>query len=116
MILSHSSRAGSTLKVLPAKDSSQGASSVTACMKASVTSTERLNMRKPAGRALGFDECLDVGMVAAQRRHHRAAAITGAHDGAAHRVPHVHEGKRARGVGADALHRRALAGASVEKS
>ena len=63
---------------------------------------------EPAGRALRLDEGLDVGMVAAQRRHHRAAAIARAHDGAAHRVPHVHEGQRARGVGADPFDRRAL--------
>ena len=43
-------------------------------------------------------------MVDAHRRHHRAAAIAGAHDRAAHRVPHVHEAQRARGVGADAPH------------
>ena len=60
------------------------------------------------GLALGVDEDLDVGMVAAQRRHHGAAPVTGAHDGAAHGVPHVHERERPRGVGADAAHRRAL--------
>ena len=47
-------------------------------------------------------------MVAAQRGHHGAAARAGRHDGAAHGVPHVHEADRARGVGADALHQRAL--------
>ncbi len=31
-------------------------------------------------------------MVAGQRRHHRAAPVAGAHDRAAHRVPHIHEG------------------------
>jgi hypothetical protein len=44
-----------------------------------------------AGLALGLDEGVDVGVVAAQCRHHRAAAVAGRHDGAAHRVPHVHE-------------------------
>ncbi len=63
---------------------------------------------QPARLALRLDEGLDVGMVAAQRPHHGAAAVAGAHDGSAHRVPHIHEGERPRGVGADALHRRAL--------
>ena len=63
---------------------------------------------QPAGRVLGLDEGLDVGMIAAQGRHHGAAAVAGAHDGAAHRIPHVHERERSRGVGADALDRCAL--------
>src|SRR3546814_20758082 len=46
-------------------------------------------------------------MVAAQGRHHGAAPAARRHDGAAHGVPHVHEGQRPRGVGADALPRRA---------
>ncbi len=45
-------------------------------------------------------------MVAAQGRHHRAAAVAGAHDRPAHRVPHVHEGERPRSVRAHALDRR----------
>ena len=45
-------------------------------------------------------------MVAGERRHHRAAAGARAHDGAAHRIPHIHEGDRARRIGADAEHRR----------
>ncbi len=49
MILFQSSRAGRTLKVVPPNLSSQGPSSFTDCMKASVTSTERLNMRKRPG-------------------------------------------------------------------
>ena len=57
---------------------------------------------KPAGFVLGVDEGFDVGVVAAKRCHHRAAAVPGAHDGAAHRVPHVHEGEGAGGVGANA--------------
>ena len=77
-------------------------------MKASVTSTDRLKLRSRAGIGLGVDEGLDVGMVAAQRRHHGAAPGAGRHDGAAHGVPHVHEADRARGIGADALHQRAL--------
>ena len=61
---------------------------------------------QPARLELCFDEGLDVGVVAAQGRHHRAAAVAGAHDRAAHRVPHIHEGERPRGIGADALDRR----------
>ena len=55
---------------------------------------------------VGFrgDEGLDVGVVAAHRRHHRAAAAPCRHDGAAHRVPDIHEGQGARRVGGHALH------------
>ena len=63
---------------------------------------------QPARVALGLDEVLDVRVVAAQAAHHRAAPEAGAHDGAAHRVPHVHEGERARGIRAHALDRRPL--------
>ena len=62
---------------------------------------------QPAGFALGVDKGFDVGMVAAQGRHHRAAAIAGAHDRAAHRVPHIHKRQRPGGVGADPFDRRA---------
>ena len=92
---------------VPPNDSSQGASSSTACMKASVTSTDRLNMRSRPGSRLASMKASMSGWSQRQRRHHRAAAIAGAHDRAAHRVPHIHEGQRPRGVGADALHRRA---------
>ncbi len=47
-------------------------------------------------------------MLAGQGRHHRAAAIAGAHDGAAHRIPHIHEGERTRCVGADPFDNRPL--------
>ena len=107
MILSHSSRAGSTFHTAPSKESSQGALSSTAFMKASVTSTERLNMRSRPGFALRLDEGLDVGMVAAQGRHHRAAPVARTHDRPAHRVPDIHEGERPRGVGAHPFDRRA---------
>ena len=70
---------------------------------------------QPPGIALGVDEGFDVGMIAAQGRHHGAAAGARAHDGAAHRVPHIHEGQRTRGVGADAR-TGAPCGRSVEKS
>ena len=63
---------------------------------------------EPAGIALGLDEGLDVGVIAAQAAHHRTAAKAGAHDGAAHRIPDIHERKRPRCVGADTLDRRTL--------
>ena len=58
--------------------------------------------------ALGVDEGFDIRVIATQRRHHRAAAIARTHDGAAHGVPHIHEGKRARRIRAHTLYRRAL--------
>ena len=50
------------------------------------------------GVLLGRNEVLDVRMVAAQGAHHGAPARAGAHDGAAHGVPDVHETQRAGGV------------------
>jgi hypothetical protein len=44
---------------------------------------------------LRIDEGFDVGVIAAQCRHHGAAAAAGRHDGAAHGVPHFHEAHRA---------------------
>ncbi len=64
--------------------------------------------------ALRLDERLDIRMIATHHRHHRPAAGSGAHDGPAHRVPHVHERQGARRVGADAFHRRALRSQSRE--
>ncbi len=52
MILSHNSRAGRTLATVPAKTNSQGAFSATACMNASLTSTDKLNMRNRPGSRL----------------------------------------------------------------
>ncbi len=59
---------------------------------------------KAAGRALGVDEGFDVRVVAGESRHHRAAARAGAHDGAAHGVPHLHERHRAGGIRTHAVH------------
>src|SRR5258707_6411836 len=56
MILSHSSRAGSTFATVPPKESCHGESSATACMKSSVTSTERLNILRRPGSRLAFIE------------------------------------------------------------
>ena len=61
----------------------------------------QIEVAQPAGFRLGFDEGFDVGVVAAQRRHHGAAPAARRHDGAAHGVPHLHEADRAGGVGAD---------------
>jgi len=58
--------------------------------------------------ALGVDEGLDVGMVAAQRGHHRAAARAGGKQRGAHGIPDLHERHRPRGDGADAFCLRAL--------
>ena len=63
---------------------------------------------QPAGLVLGLDEGLDVGMIAAHGRHHGATPRARAHDGAAHGIPNIHEGKWSRGIGADAFHRRPL--------
>ena len=52
MMRSHSARAFTVLKVWPPKTRFQSASSFTACMKASVTSTETLNMRSRLGSRL----------------------------------------------------------------
>ncbi len=42
-------------------------------------------------------------MITTHRRHHRAAARAGRHDGAAHGVPDVHEGQGPRGIRAHAV-------------
>ena len=67
-----------------------------------------IEVAQPPRLMLGGDEGFDIGMVAPQCRHHRAAAGAGGHDGAAHRVPYIHEGQRPRCVGADALDRSAF--------
>ena len=108
MILSHSARAGRTLWVVAVEGQLPGRVLSHRRHEGVGDEDREVEHAQPPGFALGLDEGLDVGMVAAHRRHHRAAAIAGAHDGAAHRVPHIHEGQRPRGVRADALHRRAL--------
>ena len=60
------------------------------------------------GLPFGLDKGLDIRVVAAHHRHHGAAPRAGAHDGAAHGVPDVHERQRPRGIGADALDQGAL--------
>src|SRR5581483_5801199 len=59
-------------------------------------------------RLLGVDERFDIGVIAAQRRHHGAAARAGRKQRRAHRVPDAHERDRsgsdaADGLGFDAL-------------
>ena len=108
MMRSHSSRAVHGAIDAPLETQRPFGPAFTAAMKASLTSTDRLNMVSRPGVRLASMKLLDVGMVARQRRHHRAAPATGAHDGAAHRVPHFHERDRAGGVRAHAAHCRAL--------
>ena len=59
------------------------------------------------GVGFGGDEILHIRVVAAHGRHHRAPARACGHDSAAHRVPDIHEGQRARGIRRDAQHIRA---------
>ena len=116
MIWSHSERAlHGAMDFAAETAASSRVIGFTAAMKASLTSTERLKLDSRPATALGVDEVLDIGMIAGQGRHHRAAPRARAHDGAAHRVPHFHEGDRPRGIRAHARHRRAPR-PSVEKS
>ena len=55
-----------------------------------------IEARQRARLPLRGDEGLDVGVIAAQRRHHRAAPCACRLDRCAHRVPDVHERHRAR--------------------
>ena len=74
-----------------------------------------IEIAQPPGLALGLDEFLDVGMIAASVPIIAPRRAPARHDGPAHRVPHIHERERARRIGADALHRAPL-GLRVEKS
>ena len=68
----------------------------------------QIEIAQPPRRALGGDEIFHIGMIHPQGRHHGAAARTGAHDGLAHGIPHIHERDRAGGIRAHALHGCAL--------
>ena len=58
-----------------------------------------------AGRVfLGLDEGFDIGVVAAHGGHHRPAPAARRHDGAAHRIPDIHEGQGTRGIGGHTLY------------
>ena len=63
-------------------------------MKASVTSTERLKLRKRAGSRLASMKASMSGMIDAQAAHHRPATLPGRLDGSAHGIPAVHEAER----------------------
>ena len=63
---------------------------------------------EPPRFALGLDKGLDIRVVAPHHPHHGATPRPGAHDGAAHGVPDIHEAQRPGRIGADAVHRRAL--------
>jgi len=115
MILSHSSRAGSTFQTVPPNESSQGAFSSTAFIKASETSTDRLNIRNLPGSRLASMKASMSGWVASQGRHSSRAPVAGAHNRPAHRVPDIHKAQRPRRVGAHPLDR-APRGRKVEKS
>ena len=60
-------------------------------------------------RRVGFcgDEGFDIGVVTPHGGHHRAAPAACAHDGAAHRIPNIHERQRARGIRRHTFHIRA---------
>ena len=64
----------------------------------------KIEIAQAAGLTLGGDEILDIRVVAAHSRHHRTAPRTGGHDGAAHRIPNIHEGERAGGIRPHAAH------------
>ena len=70
----------------------------------------------PQPRRIGFggDEGLDIRVITAHRRHHRAATASGGHDGAAHRIPHIHKAERATGIRRDAKHLGALGADGAE--
>ena len=56
------------------------------------------------GVFLGPDEGLDIGVIAAHRGHHGTATRASGHDGAAHRIPDIHERQGPRSIGRHALH------------
>ncbi|MDZ7749381.1 MAG: hypothetical protein U5K43_11685 [Halofilum sp. (in: g-proteobacteria)] len=67
-----------------------------------------VEVRQLAALVLGLDELADVRVVDAQHAHLGAAAVAGGLDGLAGAVEHAHERDRARGLGHDRLHERAL--------
>src|SRR5580704_12590771 len=107
-MLSHRALARTVRNTWLAKTSGQSSSRSTAAMKASVTRTERLKLRKLPGSRLAAMKASISGWSHRNVAIIGAAAGAGGHDGAAHRVPYIHEGQRPRGVGADALDRSAF--------
>ena len=108
MMRSHSAVAFTVLNDLPPNTSCQSASSSTAFMKASVTSTETLNMRRRCGSRLASMKASMSGW--SQRR---VAIMAPRREPALMMVRHIAsqtsmKDKRTGRVGADAHHRRAL--------
>ena len=68
----------------------------------------QIEIGKPPAAALGVNKIFDIGMIDRQGRHHGAAPCARAHDGAAHRIPHFHEGHGPRGIRPHAFDQRAL--------
>ena len=66
------------------------------------------DIKHPQPRRIRFsrDKVFYIGMVTAHCGHHRTAPRSGAHDGAAHRIPDIHERQRPRGIGRHAGHKR----------
>jgi hypothetical protein len=67
-----------------------------------------IEVAQAARLALGGDEILDIRVIAPHRRHHGTPPRAGGHDGAAHRIPDIHERQWPGGVGTDAVDGRAL--------
>ena len=77
-------------------------------MNSSVTADRHVEVVPAALRMLGLDEFEQVGMVAVEHGHLRAAPRAGAFDGAARRVEHVHIAARPRRRRTGGVHARAL--------
>ena len=108
MMRSHNSRACTVLKMRPSNFRSHGASLLHGVHERIGRQHGEVEHRQPSRRALGVDELFDVGMIAGERRHHRAAPRARRHDRAAHRVPHFHEGDGTGRIRAHAFHGRAF--------
>ena len=63
---------------------------------------------QPGRVRLRGDEILHIRVVAAHTRHHRPPAGACGHDRPTHRIPHIHEAQRARGIRRNPMHRSAL--------
>ena len=108
MMRCHSARADTVLYVLPSNTSGHGASAFDRLDESVGDEHREVEIREPPLLALGVDEGLDIRVVAGERRHHGAAALTGGLDRLAHGVPDIHERHGAGCVGADAGDERAL--------
>ena len=108
MMRSHNSRACTVLKMRPSNFRSQAQVVLHGFHERVGREHREVEHRETSRRAFGVHEIFDVGMIAGERRHHRAAPRAGRHDRAAHRVPHFHEGDGAGRIRAHAFHRRAF--------